>query len=163
MSLLCHCGSQKTFADCCSPCLEGSCIPATAVELLRSRYCAFVEGKLDYIRDTLHPEQRTDFDEKGARDWSINSEWIGLEIHSKEKGTAGDDVGFVDFVARFRQKGIPQEHREHAEFRKEDGRWYFWDASFVKPETVRREEPKVGRNDPCPCGSGKKHKKCCGA
>ncbi len=33
----------------------------------------------------------------------------------------------------------------------------------VKVETVRREEPKVGRNDPCPCGSGKKYKKCCGA
>jgi uncharacterized protein len=30
-------------------------------------------------------------------------------------------------------------------------------------ETVRRTEPKVGRNDPCPCGSGKKFKKCCGA
>lgn len=30
-------------------------------------------------------------------------------------------------------------------------------------ETVRRAEPKVGRNDPCPCGSGRKHKKCCGA
>ena len=25
----------------------------------------------------------------------------------------------------------------------------------------RRDAPKVGRNDPCPCGSGKKHKKCC--
>ncbi len=32
-----------------------------------------------------------------------------------------------------------------------------------KPETVRRQEPKVGRNDPCPCGSGKKYKKCHGA
>jgi len=29
--------------------------------------------------------------------------------------------------------------------------------------TVRHEGPKVGRNDPCPCGSGKKYKKCCGA
>ena len=29
--------------------------------------------------------------------------------------------------------------------------------------TVRREMPKVGRNEPCPCGSGKKFKKCCGA
>jgi preprotein translocase subunit SecA len=28
--------------------------------------------------------------------------------------------------------------------------------------TYKREEPKVGRNDPCPCGSGKKYKKCCG-
>jgi len=33
----------------------------------------------------------------------------------------------------------------------------------VKVETVRREEPKVGRNDPCHCGSGKKYKKCHGA
>jgi preprotein translocase subunit SecA len=31
------------------------------------------------------------------------------------------------------------------------------------PVTVRRKEKKVGRNDPCPCGSGKKYKKCCGA
>ena len=30
-------------------------------------------------------------------------------------------------------------------------------------ETVKREEPKVGRNDDCPCGSGTKYKKCCGA
>jgi len=32
----------------------------------------------------------------------------------------------------------------------------------VAAEPVRRESPKVGRNDPCPCGSGKKYKKCCG-
>ena len=31
-----------------------------------------------------------------------------------------------------------------------------------RPEPVRRDAPKVGRNDPCPCGSGKKFKKCCG-
>ena len=30
-------------------------------------------------------------------------------------------------------------------------------------KTIRRSEPKIGRNDPCPCGSGKKYKKCCGA
>ncbi|MBU8921578.1 MAG: preprotein translocase subunit SecA [Bacteroidales bacterium] len=31
-----------------------------------------------------------------------------------------------------------------------------------QPRPAMREEPKVGRNDPCPCGSGKKYKKCCG-
>lgn len=36
-------------------------------------------------------------------------------------------------------------------------------GKVVKVETVRREEPKVGRNDPCSCGSGKKYKKCCQA
>jgi preprotein translocase subunit SecA len=33
----------------------------------------------------------------------------------------------------------------------------------AKVKTITREAPKVGRNDPCPCGSGKKYKKCCGA
>jgi preprotein translocase subunit SecA len=36
-------------------------------------------------------------------------------------------------------------------------------APDAKPTTVRRTQPKVGRNDPCPCGSGKKYKKCHGA
>jgi len=36
-------------------------------------------------------------------------------------------------------------------------------ASPDAPTQYKREEPKVGRNDPCPCGSGKKYKRCCGA
>ena len=35
-------------------------------------------------------------------------------------------------------------------------------GSRSKPQTIRRTEKKVGRNDPCPCGSGKKYKKCHG-
>ena len=35
-------------------------------------------------------------------------------------------------------------------------------AAASKPQTVRRAEPKIGRNDPCPCGSGKKYKQCHG-
>ena len=38
---------------------------------------------------------------------------------------------------------------------------HYWFARAI-PETVRRSTPKVGRNDPCPCGSGKKFKNCCG-
>ena len=36
-------------------------------------------------------------------------------------------------------------------------------AAPEKPQTVRREGRKIGRNEPCPCGSGKKYKKCHGA
>ena len=35
-------------------------------------------------------------------------------------------------------------------------------ASENKPQPIRNEGPKIGRNDPCPCGSGKKYKNCCG-
>jgi len=33
---------------------------------------------------------------------------------------------------------------------------------FLNPPAIAHRGPKVGRNDPCPCGNGKKHKKCCG-
>ncbi|MEE8526637.1 MAG: SEC-C metal-binding domain-containing protein, partial [Thermoanaerobaculia bacterium] len=35
-------------------------------------------------------------------------------------------------------------------------------SATTKPKTFQRKTPKVGRNDPCPCGSGKKYKKCHG-
>ena len=39
----------------------------------------------------------------------------------------------------------------------------YWNVLRNPPTTVRRESPKTGRNEPCPCGSGKKFKQCCGA
>jgi uncharacterized protein len=39
----------------------------------------------------------------------------------------------------------------------------YWLPQRKRASTLRREVPKVGRNDDCPCGSGKKFKKCCGA
>ena len=76
-------------------------------------------------------------------------------------GGADDDTGEVSFCARYSVHGMPQELREDAFFRKEDGRWFYVDGNVHAKQPVRREEPKVGRNDPCPCGSGKKYKKCC--
>lgn len=40
--------------------------------------------------------------------------------------------------------------------------YWYWQAIINKPQTVHREGEKVGCNDPCPCGSGKKYKACCG-
>ena len=40
--------------------------------------------------------------------------------------------------------------------------YLYWQAVLHKPTTIRREGDKVGRNEPCPCGSGKKYKACCG-
>lgn len=34
-------------------------------------------------------------------------------------------------------------------------------CKYPKPDTYIRENPKIGRNDPCPCGSGRKYKRCC--
>ena len=56
----------------------------------------------------------------------------------------------VEFIARYSIKDVEQEHHEQATFQKVDGKWYFVDGVVAGPGTYRREEPKVGRNDPCP-------------
>ena len=96
--------------------------------------------------------------------WSSQSQWQGLDIISAEQGQAGDKQGFVEFVAHFVMDGETRAHRERSLFRfdEADGRWYFVEEANRKPAPiVKGDQP--GRNDPCPCGSGKKYKKCCGA
>lgn len=170
----CACGSLKNFEACCQPYLQRKAMPETAEQLMRSRYTAFTLVDVDYLRDTLAPESRHDFDAKSTKEWASQSKWKGLQILKTSKGTAEDKKGTVEFVATFEQNGTGIEHHEVSEFRKADnGQWYFVDGEshthkegeghhHPKPETVVREAPKVGRNDPCPCGSGKKYKKCCG-
>lgn len=69
-------------------------------------------------------------------------------------------MGNVDFVATYRDK----EDRESSISKKMNGRWYYVDgkASPSGGGAIRREEPKLGRNDPGHCGSGKKFEKCHG-
>lgn len=158
----CYCGSGKPYAECCEPYISGSAVAPTAEALMRSRYAAYAAGAVDYLGDTLHPEHREDWDRDATARWAEQSEWTGLEIRSTEAGEASDDVGFVEFVAAFKEAGEDKIHHERSRFLKQDGRWYYVDGQLPKPMTHRHEAPKVGRNDPCPCGSGKKYKKCCG-
>ena len=159
----CPCGSLKPFSECCGPALAGTKIPATPEALMRSRYTAFVKHEVDYILNTVAPDRRKDFDRQGIEEWSRNSEWQGLDIIATEKGGPDDTTGTVEFAARFREKGQDRRHDELATFVKIDGRWYFEDGRLPAVKQVRNEGPRVGRNDPWPCGSGKKYKKCHGA
>ena len=158
---LCHCGSGKAHADCCGPILAGAPAP-TAEALMRSRYSAYLERNYSHLRRSLSAEQQADYSEQDAREWAESAEWLGLEITATEGGGETDQEGTVDFVARFRISGEERKHVEKARFIREDGRWVYAGQIVPKTEPVRREAPKVGRNDPCPCGSGKKYKKCHG-
>jgi SEC-C motif-containing protein len=158
----CHCGSGQPFDECCGLILSGKAEAATVEQLMRARYSAFAEQDVDFISNSLHPNHRHDHDAEATRRWAANSDWLGLEIVSVEQGQEPDEEGVVEFIATFKEKGVTRHHHERSRFRKEDGRWYFVDGDMVLPQTRVNEGPKVGRNDPCPCGSGKKFKKCCG-
>ena len=161
--MTCPCGKGESLEVCCGPYLSHEKKPDTAEALMRSRYSAYATGNVDYIVETHDPDRRGDVDRKNTELWSKQSEWIGLEITSTEKGQPEDDVGVVEFVARYKVRGTKIEHRERALFRKHAERWVFVDGIEIKGPPVVRTEPRVGRNDPCPCGSGKKYKKCHGA
>jgi len=156
----CPCGSGREFAACCEPYIRGDA-PAPGPEaLMRSRYTAYTLQEMPYLLETLHPSQRSDFDADGAAKWARESEWEALEIVDVSDLT--DNSGKVEFRVTYRRKGEKLIHHEMAEFRKSGETWYFLDGKMVSAGQFTRESPKVGRNDPCPCGSGKKFKKCCG-
>jgi SEC-C motif-containing protein len=173
---ICPCGSGSPFVDCCSPYMSGEKNAPTAEALMRARYSAFVKGNIAFIKSTLARESQKDFDEESVRQWSKKSDWLGLEVIRTEGGGKGDTKGMVEFNARYKLNGKIVGHHEVSQFRKEklDGRWYFVDGESHEhqdgdghhhhpSQPVIRAAPKIGRNDPCNCGSGKKFKKCHGA
>lgn len=158
----CPCGSDKSYEECCGPFINGTEDAPTAETLMKSRYSAFVKAEIDYLYRTISNDQQKDFNFEETEDWAKNSEWKGLEIIETVEGGAEDNKGTVEFVARFKQNNQEVSHHEIASFEKMDGKWFFMDGVTPKPKQVVRDTPKIGRNEPCPCGSGKKFKKCCG-
>jgi SEC-C motif-containing protein len=159
---LCPCGSEKDYNACCQPLIKGERAAETAEALMRSRYTAHAKKEYDYIFDTTQPAKRQDSDRKETAAWSKKLDWQSLEIRNVAQGGPDDSSGTVEFVARYRKNGTAFDHHEIAEFVREDDRWYFKDGQPPQPVQAVRQGPKIGRNDPCPCGSGKKFKKCCG-
>ena len=158
----CPCGSDSGFAKCCGPVISGERAAQTAEELMRSRYSAFVKGETDFLLESTHPDQREKHDKKTIEKWAGQSQWLGFTLLATSDGTAADEEGSVEFVAEYRERGMRKRHHELATFKKKDGTWYFYDGQPAPQVQVVREEPKIGRNAPCPCGSGRKYKKCCG-
>ena len=158
----CPCGSDLPYSECCGPLIRGERLAATAEQVMRSRYTAYVLKELPYLCETLHPDYRKDYDEKSTRSWAESATWHGLKVISTEKGGPEDIAGQVEFIASYTQQDKKIDHHEIASFERREGKWYFVKGEGIAPRPVVRSAPKVGRNDPCVCGSGKKFKKCCG-
>ena len=154
----CPCGSGAPYTACCAPVLSGQAPAVTALALMRSRYTAYVERNIPYLLRTWHPTTRPP-----VLDPATLPDWCGLEIVRTEQGREGDDEGVVEFVATalMGQRLCPL--RESSRFVREAGSWLYLSGDRTgEGKQGKGSTGKVGRNDPCPCGSGKKWKKCCG-
>ena len=159
---LCPCKSGKTFGECCGPVIAGTAKADCPEALMRARYTSYVTGDIDFLKSSATAAVQAEFDENASKAWSAAAQWHGLEIIRCEGGQKGDKKGVVEFRALYTANGEFCNHHEVSQFVKEPDGWKFDDGEFVGETPIVRESPKVGRNDPCPCGSGKKYKKCCG-
>lgn len=157
--------NKLDFNNCCEPYLNGLKKAPTAEALMRSRYSAYTKGLVDYIEQTQISLKPTDFNKDEALLWAQSSEWMGLEIKKTNKGSNSDMTGTVEFIAHYKDKASGKElhHHESALFSKDKDGWKFKEGNILGAEPIKRLDDKIGRNDPCSCGSGKKFKKCCGA
>ena len=84
---------------------------------MRSRYSAYVLADIDYLKNTLAPESRSDFDPATTKQWAQQAKWKGLKILSTELGQADDKKGTVEFIATYEQDGEGLDHHEVSKFR----------------------------------------------
>lgn len=158
----CPCKSGKLYGECCEPILEGKMAAPTAEALMRARYSAYATEHIAFLKKSAVKKVQAEFDFDACTAWSRAAEWHGLEILNTEGGGENDVRGVVEFRALYTARNEFCNHHERSTFVKEADGWKFEDGKLVPESPTVREEPKIGRNDPCPCGSGKKYKKCCG-
>lgn len=132
----------------------------TAEELMRARYHAYETCDMEFIKESHDPDNTEGIDWAECEKWARESQWLGLEIISTTKGGENDNDGIVEFKATYIENGKTIVHHERSYFVKKNGVWFY--QKWLPITSTRINENKIGRNDPCPCGSGKKYKKCCG-
>jgi SEC-C motif-containing protein len=122
--LICPCGSNLNYTDCCELFHNGLQLAPTAEVLMRSRYSAYVLKNSDYLLATWHKTTRPkslDFSQE-------NVNWQKLEILHTKKGGVKDEKGRVEFKAFYSENGKTHFMHEMSRFNKVAGRWFYVDG-----------------------------------
>ncbi len=151
----CLCGLKRDFEACCGAIIKGTKVAQTPEELMRSRYSAYVLADGDYLVKSATKENRYESDIALIEEFCKNVKWLKLELlHVKcplDVSENGSD-GIVEFKAYYLENSEIVLLHERSSFVKIDGVWEYDKGVFINS--------KIERNEPCPCGSGIKYKKC---
>lgn len=153
---LCFCGSGGDLRDCCLPFINNEKLPQDAEQLMRSRFSAFCLARGDYLYETHHPDFRENLSAEELAEAARNRRWVKLEVFTQSP--LSEEVSQVAFKAWYLEGDRLIPHAELSFFHQVDGRWLYTRGEIDSSLT---DIVKLGRNDPCPCGSGRKFKKCC--
>lgn len=155
----CPCGTGKELDHCCRPIIDGSQKANGPEQIMRARYTAFSSQNMDFLKKSQSDNIEYEVDYEAMEEWAKDGQWKKLDIIDVWED---EEEGVVEFKAHYEDKEGPQVHHEKSFFENEEDRgWLYTEGEMVVP-TIVREGPKLGRNDPCHCGSGKKFKKCHG-
>ncbi|MDE2306724.1 MAG: hypothetical protein KGJ97_00380 [Xanthomonadaceae bacterium] len=122
----CPCGSPAGYARCCGPLHDGA-EAATAEQLMRARYSAYVLLREDYLLASWHADTRPTSLRLAAQQPAPT--WLGLEI--RKQRTDDERRATVEFVARYRLGGgRAQRQHETSRFVREHDRWYYLDGEL---------------------------------
>jgi SEC-C motif-containing protein len=124
-AILCPCGSNKIYSECCGHYLDGGEIASSAETLMRSRYTAYMLHREAYLLDTWHPSSRPAA--LGLAN-DVATKWLGLEVkrHELQK----PDHALVEFVARYKVNGRAHRLHEVSRFVRENERWFYVDGDI---------------------------------
>lgn len=154
--MLCPCCSGRPFEQCCKPLIDGEKPADTPQSLMRSRYSAYCQKAIDYIYDTYAKPARVKQSKADIKAWADNVAFVDLEILDATDDSK-DDEQFVTFCASYLENQQLNRLLERSRFVREQGLWRYIDGKITPQKPL-----SIGRNDPCPCKSGKKFKKCHG-
>ncbi|WP_281763883.1 YchJ family protein [Neptunitalea lumnitzerae] len=121
----CYCGNTKPYSECCEVFHRNGGNTATAEQLMRSRYSAFVLANGDYLMLSHHSKTRPVREKKAIVAWAKSVNWIKLEVLATQKGNPTDDKGTVTFNAYFFENGKVDVIHEKSAFVKEKGVWKY--------------------------------------
>lgn len=127
-----------------------------SLQLMRSRYSAYCCKHIDYIFQTYHPDQQRNNTKAQIAEFANAAHFVGLTIANNEKGEriSVSDTGSVSFIAHYINGNKLEALAETSRFVFGE-RWYYYDGDITATTAT-----DIGRNDRCPCGSGKKFKQC---
>jgi len=145
----CFCGLNKSFEECCGAVISGKKIALNPEELMRSRYSAYAVADGSYLVKSATKEHRYEDDVLLIEEFCKNVKWLKLEVLDAKEN---EFDGIVEFKAYYLENSEIVLLHERSDFIKSDGIWEYDKGTFINS--------KIERNEPCPCGSGVKYKKC---
>lgn len=128
----CPCGSHTKYKKCCKVFHNGASAK-TALDLMKSRYSAYVIGDAKYIIKTTHPENKDYTEDLGTwigsiKEFSSHSEFNGLVILDF---IDGEEEAYVTFKALISQYGQDASFTEKSKFYRVDNRWLYHSGKFI--------------------------------